>query len=108
MTSLLSSVDLGGAVFVDAGKVWAGDIPFGTTTPVKVGIGVGLLAASPVGSRRTYRVDLAVPVSADKFAKWEVRVSVINIAELGALQEPIDVLFGRELVSTSSSFAFPR
>jgi len=108
VTSLLNSVDLGAVVFADAGKVWAGDVPFGTTTPVKAGFGVGLLAASPSGSRRTYRVDLAVPVSADTYARWEVRFTVINIAELGALQEPIDVRFGRELVSTSSSFNFPR
>ena len=108
LTSLLSSVDLAAAAFVDAGKVWAGDIPFGTTTPVKVGLGMGLLAATPAGSRRTFRLDLAVPVSADNYARWEVRFSVINIAELGALQEPIDVRFGRELVSTSSSFNYPR
>ena len=93
---------------MDAGKVWAGDVPFGTTTPVKIGVGVGLLAATPAGSRRTFRVDLAVPESADNYARWEVRFTVINIAELGALQEPIDIRFARELVSTSSSFVYPR
>lgn len=108
LTTLLRSVDLGGVVFADAGKVWAGDIPFGTTTPVKVGVGVGLQAASPSGSRRTYRVDLAMPVSPDRYARFEVRFTVINIAELGAIQEPIDVRFGRELVSTSTNFNFPR
>ena len=108
LSSLFSTFDLAAAAFVDAGKVWAGDVPFGTTTPVKIGVGVGLLAATPAGSRRTFRVDLAVPVSADNYARWEVRFTVINIAELGALQEPIDIRFARELVSTSSSFVYPR
>ena len=106
--TMRNRVDLGLAAFVDAGKVWAGDVPYGTTTPVKVGVGVGLLAATPVGSRRTYRMDIAFPVSPDKYARWEVRLTVINIAELGAILEPIDVRFGREFVSTSASYTYPR
>ena len=55
--------DLGTAVFVDAGKMWAGDDVFGVTSPVEASVGVGLRAAFPPGSRRTYRVDVAVPVT---------------------------------------------
>lgn len=64
------------AGFADAGRVWAGDAPFGVDSPVKVGVGVGLLAAVPVGSRRLWRLDLVVPVSADAHAGWEVRLTV--------------------------------
>ena len=32
----------GGAAFVDAGKMWAGDVPFGETVNPRVGAGVGL------------------------------------------------------------------
>jgi hypothetical protein len=106
--SMMDRADIGLAVFVDAGKVYAGDIPFGTTTPIKVGVGVGLLVASPVGSRRTYRVDFAVPVSPDTYARWEFRLTVTNIAQLGAFHEPLDMAFGRELVSTSTSLTYPR
>jgi hypothetical protein len=106
--SLRARVDLGFAAFVDAGKVWAGDVPFGTTTAVKVGAGIGLLAATPVGSRRTYRVDLAFPLTADRYARWELRVTVLNISELGSFREPADVSFGRELITTSTNFSYPR
>lgn len=106
--SLRQRVDLGVAAFVDAGKVWAGDVPFGATTNLKVGAGVGFLVATPIGSRRTYRIDLAFPVTADRYARWEVRVSVINIAELGSFREPTDVSFGRELITTSTNFSYPR
>jgi hemolysin activation/secretion protein len=106
--SLMSRADIGVAAFVDAGQVWAGDIPFGTTTPVKVGVGVGLLVASPVGSRRTFRIDLAVPVSPDNFAKWQVRVSLVNITQLGAFREPADVAFGREFIGRAMDFTYPR
>jgi hypothetical protein len=68
--------ELGIAGFADAGRVWAGDAPFGVDSPVKVGVGVGLLAAVPPGSRRLWRLDLMVPVSADPHAGWEVRLTV--------------------------------
>ncbi len=106
--ALGKKVDIGVLAFADAGRVWAGDVPFGTTTPVKVGVGAGLLAATPVGSQRTYRVDFAVPVSPDPYAGWVVRLTVINVAQLGSTKEPPDVAFGREFVSTSSQFTYPR
>ena len=106
--SLMNRADIGIAGFVDVGQVWAGDIPFGTTTPVKVGLGVGLLIASPVGSRRTFRLDLAVPVSPDKYAGWQVRFSLVNITQLGAFKEPADVAFGREFIGRAMDFTYPR
>jgi hypothetical protein len=55
--------DLGTAVFVDAGKMWAGGDTFGMTSPLEASVGFGLRAAFPPGSRRTYRMDVAVPVT---------------------------------------------
>ncbi len=55
--------DLGTAVFVDAGKMWAGGDTFGVNSPVEASVGFGLRAAFPPGSRRTYRMDVAVPVT---------------------------------------------
>ncbi|HUO51720.1 MAG TPA: hypothetical protein VMT93_04310 [Gemmatimonadaceae bacterium] len=101
-------VDLGLAPFVDIGRLWAGDVPYGTSTAPKVGMGVGFLAATPSGSRRTYRMDVAFPVTADPHAGWEVRVTVVNIAELGGFHEPADVTQGRELITTATNFSFPR
>jgi hypothetical protein len=62
------------ALFADAGKIWAGDVPFGSTSPVRASAGISLLAAVPPGGKRLYRVDFAVPVNPDG-AKFEVRFS---------------------------------
>jgi hypothetical protein len=62
------------AAFADAGKIWAGDVPYGQTSALRASVGVSLLAALPVGSKRVYRVDFAVPVNPDG-AKFELRFS---------------------------------
>jgi hypothetical protein len=62
------------ALFADAGKIWAGDVPYGQTSPVRAALGVSLLGAYPAGGKRTYRVDLAIPVNPDG-AKFEIRFS---------------------------------
>lgn len=55
--------DLGTAAFVDVGKMWAGGDTFGMNSPVEASVGFGLRAAFPPGSRRTYRMDVAVPIT---------------------------------------------
>jgi hypothetical protein len=62
------------AGFVAAGKIWAGDVPYGVNSPVRASVGVSLLTAYPAGSKRTYRVDFAVPVNPDG-AKFQIRFS---------------------------------
>ncbi|HEY7768964.1 hypothetical protein [Longimicrobium sp.] len=54
--------DLGSAAFVDVGKMWAGGDAFAASSPVAMSVGVGLRAAFPPGSRRTYRLDVATPL----------------------------------------------
>jgi hypothetical protein len=55
--------DLGTATFVDVGKMWAGGDTYGVDSPLAVSVGAGLRLAFPPGSRRTYRLDVAVPVT---------------------------------------------
>ena len=62
------------ALFADAGRIWAGDVPFGQTSPVRAALGVSLLSAYPAGGKRTYRIDLAIPVNPDG-SKFEIRFS---------------------------------
>lgn len=54
--------DLGTAAFVDVGRAWAGDAPFGVDSPVRASVGLGLRAAFPPGSRQALRLDLGVPL----------------------------------------------
>lgn len=55
-------LDLGVVPFVDVGQSWRGGDVYGADTPLRASVGVGLRAAFPPGSRRTYRLDVAVPV----------------------------------------------
>jgi hypothetical protein len=55
--------DLGTALFVDAGQMWAGGDTFGVDSPLAASVGAGLRLAFPPGSRRTYRLDVAVPLT---------------------------------------------
>jgi hypothetical protein len=71
---ITSRADFAVAGFVAAGKIWAGDVPYGQNTPVRASIGVSLLTAYPAGSKRTYRVDFAVPINPDG-AKFQIRFS---------------------------------
>ena len=97
--------DVGLAVFVDAGKIWAGDVPFGVTSPMKGSVGVGFLAAPPL-SKRLWRLDLAIPVSADADAKrWELRLSTTQVR--GFWREPHDVARLRAAAAPSTIFTWP-
>lgn len=55
--------DLGSAAFVDVGKMWVGGDEFGLRSPAEASAGVGLRVAFPPGSRRTFRLDVAAPLS---------------------------------------------
>jgi hypothetical protein len=54
--------DLGSVAFVDAGKIWPGDVSFGTESPIRMTVGVGVRAAFPPGSRQTFRADVGLPI----------------------------------------------
>lgn len=95
---------LGVATFIDAGRVWAGDAPFGVDSPTKVGLGVGLLVAVPPQSQRLWRLDVAVPASPDPHARWEVRLTGVWTRIFW--REPDDVARGRAGVAPSTIFAW--
>jgi hypothetical protein len=95
---------LGLATFADAGRVWAGDAPFGVDSRTKVGLGVGLLAAVPPRSQRLWRLDLAVPVSPDPHARWEV--SLTGVWTRAFWREPDDVARGRAGAAPSTIFVW--
>jgi hypothetical protein len=100
------SGEYGLAAFVDAGRLWAGDVPFGEDTRTKVGAGVSLLAAFPPGSQRLWRLDLAYPLSPDPRARFELRVSSSNLSRNG-WREPEDVRRSREQSVPRALFNWP-
>jgi hypothetical protein len=68
----LSFLDLGLAGFIDAGKVWGGDVPFGATSDWEAGVGVGLRIGIPAGGQSILRVDLGVPLTGQREEKGVV------------------------------------
>jgi len=102
---LTRHVALGLASFADAGRVWRGDAPFGVDSRLKVGVGVGLLAAIPPQSRQLWRLDVAVPVSADAHARWEIRLTAKRA--LGFWREPGDVARARAGAAPATIFTWP-
>jgi hypothetical protein len=98
--------DLGAVAFVDAGRQWAGDVPFGVTTSVKASVGIGVLVAIPSRSARLWRADLAVPISRGARAGWTLRFTNADRTAF-VFRDARDVEAGRELTTPSSIFAWP-
>ncbi|MGD2153027.1 MAG: hypothetical protein PVG79_07130 [Gemmatimonadales bacterium] len=55
-------LDLGLAAFVDGGRIWANEALFGVNSGVRGSAGLGLLIATPAGSRVAYRLQAALPI----------------------------------------------
>ncbi|MFN2571815.1 MAG: hypothetical protein ABR537_09430 [Gemmatimonadales bacterium] len=102
---LTRHVAVGLAAFTDGGRMWAGDAPFGVDSKLKIGLGVGLLAAVPPQSRQLWRLDLAVPASADAHARWEVRLTATRARDFW--REPKDVARARAGAAPSTIFTWP-
>lgn len=85
-----SRADAAVGVFLTAGRLLAGDVPFGRTTPVRTAAGITLLGASP-GGKRTFRADLAFPLNAAPGdSRFELRISSTDRTRL-LWREPADV-----------------
>jgi hypothetical protein len=100
----LASVAIAG--FAEAGKLWAGDSPFGVNTPVYASAGFSILAASPPQSRRTLRVDFAFPVKRERTRNWEVRLTAGDLTR-AFRTEPRDIFNSRERSVPASVFNWP-
>jgi hypothetical protein len=98
--------DIGVAFFADAGKQWAGDVPFGVTTSVKTSAGLSLLASVPSHSARMWRADLAFPTSGQAGARWTVRFTNVDRTTF-EFRNPRDVADRRALTVPTSLFNWP-
>src|SRR6185312_7008967 len=103
---LRSAASWGLAGFVTTGRVWAANVPFGVTSPVVAGAGVGLLVGLPRESRQLWRVDIAAPLIAQPHAGWEVRVSTSSAVRIWWI-EPGDVSRSRERTVAPALFSYP-
>lgn len=99
--------ELGFAVFTDAGRLWAGDVPFGVTTPFRRSAGFSLLGAFPAQSARLWRVDVALAENPERHGD-HVEVRLIGSDDTRFFfKEPSDVERARERTVPSSIFHWP-
>lgn len=98
--------DAGIGFFADAGRLWAGDVPFGASTPVRASVGFSVLASVPPRSARLWRVDIAVPINPAGPRRLELRVTS-NDQTTFFWREPDDVQIAREKTLPSSIFKWP-
>jgi len=99
--------DVGLALFADAGKLWAGDVPYGSTTPSRISVGGSLLLAVPVRSTRTWRLEYAAPLNREPGGSaWELRVSHRDVTSF-FWREPADVDAARSRAVPASIYNWP-
>ena len=75
-------LDMGATIFLDAGRMWPGDVPFGDDSGWRATVGAGLRGSFPAGSRSLFRIDVAAPV--DDFSPGRFRVILSASEILGA------------------------
>jgi hemolysin activation/secretion protein len=100
--------DLGGVAFLDVGRIWAGDARFGTSSPVRADVGLGLRLAFPPGSRRTLRLDVGVPVQHGLSARnVGLSIGIGQLTGIGAAGRDPQLLRSTRMGSSAATFAFP-
>lgn len=96
VSGITSRADIGVGTFVNAAQLWAGDAPFGMSTPLLASAGVSLFGAIPHGSQKLLRVDIGAPLRGSIVQSgWEIRFLFTNATRL-SLQEPRDITRSRE------------
>jgi hypothetical protein len=99
--------DIGVGAFVDAGRMWAGDIPYGVNTPVRSSVGISLLGTAPPASARLWRIDFVMARNPEKGGhRFELRMSSMDKTKF-FLPEPTDIERIRERTVPSSVFRWP-
>jgi hypothetical protein len=100
------NADAGVALLAEAGRMWAGDVPFGASTPIKYAVGTSLLAAVPPGSQRLWRLDLMMPFDRGGGAKLELRLRTEDRTRI-FWREPRDIERSRERSLPQRIFQWP-
>ena len=104
--SRFTVADFGAAMFVEAGKLWAEDVPFAVGSPIRGSVGLSIIAAVPPKSRRTWRLDFAMPVGGDPNAAFEIRFSNADRTRV-FWKDPADMRRARERAVPTEIFAWP-
>ena len=72
-------MDFGFTLFADAGRMWAGDVPYGVDTGWRGTLGFGLRVGFPTRTRNVGRIDIAFPVGGPADSGPVFRVTLIEL-----------------------------
>jgi hypothetical protein len=98
--------EIGVAAFADLGLIWAQGVPYGVNSAAAASVGVSLLAAVPVHSKRLWRVDFALPVAHDPNARFQIRFTSTDGSERFYI-EPRDIALVRTQSVPTEIFEYP-
>ena len=100
--------DFGTSLFVDVGRVWPGEAPFGVDSGWRATIGAGIRANFPARGSNTFRIDAAFPVGSDGgLGRLQL---MIGVGEYLGITAPFsDPQFGRSRIPpiTGNLLHFP-
>jgi hypothetical protein len=99
--TLTGIADVGWVAFAEAGRGWAGDAVFGTSTGALVSAGTGLRLALPPGSQFVLRLDVATSLQGP--GSWEFRLAIKQQFGVGQ-GEPNDVARSRQPLAVLPPF----
>jgi len=99
--------EVGIAGFADLGLIWAQGVPYGVNSPAAVSVGLSLLAAIPVHSKRLWRIDFAFPVTRDPNARFQMRFTSTNGFERFYV-DPRDIALVRTQSIPTEIFEYPQ
>jgi hypothetical protein len=99
--------DLGATLFVDAGRMWHGDVPFGMDSGWRTTAGAGLRVSFPAGSRSSYRIDVAAPTSGFSPSRFRVIFSASELLGITGSSTPdVQLLRSRKEGMSGELFRF--
>ena len=99
--------DAGISVFMDAGQLWPGDLPYAHRTPVRAAAGISVLLAVPMRSTRTWRLDVAAPLNPlPGGSRVEIRLRHSDLTSF-FWREPDDVHGARARAVPASIYSWP-
>lgn len=87
--------DVAVGAFVNAGRLWQGDAPFGVDTPVLTSAGLSVFGALPKGSQRILRIDFGAALNRGvPRSGWEVRLTYDDVGKR-IREQPRDIAAAR-------------
>jgi hypothetical protein len=101
------ALDLGLTLFADAGRVWAGDVPFGVDSGWKGTLGGGIRYGFPAGTRGVVRADLAFPLGV-RGGRPVFRVTIFELLGIVAGFQDPDMARSRRLTLGPDAFTTDR